>query len=202
LDAIDNGISATQETPKYRISTDLSSRVKYLNPAWNETNVDVEGQFKKAMELAGKEFIERVNSCGKQWLPARKVVERAILDRMNHSASGEIIVFDQFCPWISHLFEIEEEMGIKGLLKYALFADQSGQWRIQCVPLEEAGFENRVSLPEPWRGKRDEELSTLTGIEGCVFVHHNGFIGGNKTKEGVMQMAQLSLKMCGISSIK
>lgn len=41
---------------------------------------------------------------------------------------------------------------------------------------------------------RDDQLSEVAGIEGCVFCHATGFIGGNKTKEGVLQMALKSLK--------
>jgi uncharacterized UPF0160 family protein len=39
IDAIDNGISpyTSQEQPKYRNRTDLSSRVGWLNPRWNES---------------------------------------------------------------------------------------------------------------------------------------------------------------------
>ena len=40
---------------------------------------------------------------------------------------------------------------------------------------------------------RDEELSELTGIPDCVFVHASGFIGGNKTYEGVLEMARKAL---------
>ena len=29
-----------------------------------------------------------------------------------------------------------------------------------------------------WRGVRDEALSQLSGIDGCIFVHMSGFIGG------------------------
>ena len=49
IDAIDNGISQYAETssPRYRCSTDLSSRVSWLNPAWNE-NVD-----SKAIDVCG-----------------------------------------------------------------------------------------------------------------------------------------------------
>lgn len=38
IDAIDNGVNqyATEEQPKYRIRTDISSRVGFLNSAWNE----------------------------------------------------------------------------------------------------------------------------------------------------------------------
>jgi len=195
LDGIDNGINVTQEAPKYRVTTDLSSRVRYLNPAWNESNVDIQIRFKKAMELAGNEFVEKINYCGKVWLPARQIVERAVKDRMNHNSNGEIIILNQYCPWIAHLLEIEEEMGIIGQIKYTLFPDERGQWRIQSVPFEEVGFENRAPLPAPWRGKQSVDLDALTGIEGCVFTHQNGFIGGNKTKEGAIQMALLSLKI-------
>lgn len=47
----------------------------------------------------------------------------------------------------------------------------------------------RVSLLEVWRGLRAEELCDIAGIPGCVFVHANGFIGGNLTKEGALKMA-------------
>ena len=43
-------------------------------------------------------------------------------------------------------------------------------------------------------GVRDEALSTLSGIPGCVFVHAAGFIGGNATFEGVLEMADRTLK--------
>jgi len=62
------------------------------------------------------------------------------------------------------------------------------------VSLTENSFQNRKSLPEPWRGKRDNELSALSGIPGCIFVHATGFIGGNSTFDGALKMAQTSLK--------
>ena len=51
----------------------------------------------------------------------------------------------------------------------------------------------RQPLPEPWRGLRDEQLSELTGIAGCVFVHTSGFIGSNRTHEGALKMAMHAL---------
>ena len=62
-------------------------------------------------------------------------------------------------------------------------------------PQELGTFTNRKSLPEAWCGIRDEELSSLTGIDGCVFVHASGFIGGNKTRKGVMEMAVKALEL-------
>lgn len=53
----------------------------------------------------------------------------------------------------------------------------------------------RLPLYEPWRGVRDDELSQVTGIPGCVFVHASGFIGGSTTYDGVLEMARKSIKL-------
>ena len=63
------------------------------------------------------------------------------------------------------------------------------------MPVSSDSFENRKALPAEWRGLRDDELSKVSGIDGCVFVHASGFIGGNKSYEGALQMAQKALEM-------
>eukprot|EP01117_Protostelium_nocturnum_P006551 TRINITY_DN235_c3_g1_i1.p1 TRINITY_DN235_c3_g1~~TRINITY_DN235_c3_g1_i1.p1 ORF type:complete len:359 (-),score=108.33 TRINITY_DN235_c3_g1_i1:67-1143(-) len=194
LDAIDNGINqyASDVPSKYLISSDLSSRVRKLNPQWNEEKPNVDERFKKAMELTGTEFVETVEFYGKSWLPARSIVEKAIETRHGVDPSGEIIILGQHCPWKGHLYELEEETKMSPNIKFALFADQSGSWRVQAISKSEDSFENRVDLL--WKGMRNEELSEASGIPGGVFVHINGFIGGNKTKEGALEMARKSLK--------
>ncbi|KAK6052672.1 hypothetical protein COOONC_09823 [Cooperia oncophora] len=52
-----------------------------------------------------------------------------------------------------------------------------------------------MSLPKAWRGLRDAELSDVSGIPGCVFVHTTGFIGGNETLEGALAMARNALEI-------
>lgn len=56
-------------------------------------------------------------------------------------------------------------------------------------------FESRKKLPAAWRGLRDQELSTVSGIPGGVFVHAGGFIGGNDTYEGALAMAVKALSL-------
>ena len=58
-------------------------------------------------------------------------------------ASGEIMMFKDFCPWKDHLLTLEEELGIEPNIKFVLFTDQSGKWRVQCVPLRMGSFELR-----------------------------------------------------------
>ena len=50
-------------------------------------------------------------------------------------------------------------------------------------------------FPREWRNKRDEELSRVSGIPGCVFVHSDGYIGGNLTYEGALTMARKALNI-------
>ena len=199
VDAIDNGVNMydTDAPPKYENNTGLSSRVGKLNPAWNEPSdaATQATQFAKAMEMTGSEFVAAVKYYGHSWLPARSHVEAALDGAKDVHPSGEIIKLPCYCPWKEHLFELEEERGTDPLPKYALFEDSSGAWRIQAIPLTPNAFENRKPLPAAWRGVRDAALDEVSGIEGCVFVHAAGFIGGNKTYEGALAMATKALDM-------
>jgi len=66
---------------------------------------------------------------------------------------------------------------------------------VRAVSKEGGGFENRKDLPDTWKGVRDQRLDEVSGIPGCVFVHANGFIGGNKTFEGALSMAKKAVEM-------
>ncbi|XP_035681585.1 MYG1 exonuclease-like [Branchiostoma floridae] len=195
IDAIDNGVSQFDGTPRYLMTTNLSARVGRLNPAWNEADQDTTERFHKAMAMVGEEFEDRVRYYSQAWWPGRKLVRDALEARHGVDQSGQVIVMEQVCPWKEHLFELEQEMQVEPSIKYVLYADQNGNWRVQCVPMETQSFQSRLPLPEDWRGVRDDELSKLSGIDGCVFVHASGFIGGNKTRQGALLMAQRALQM-------
>eukprot|EP00842_Homolaphlyctis_polyrhiza_P000733 jgi/Hompol1/1660/HPOL_004941-RA len=199
-DGIDNGVSQypADIKPVYKDSTGISHRVNALNPAWNQPSTPdiLFSQFLKAVDLTGTEFIGRVKYLGDAWLPARKVVQTALETRTQIHPSGHIIVLDQFCPWKEHLHDLENELKLAGndLPLYVLYGDSSASWRVQAVPLSPSSFLSRKALPEPWRGIRDDALSALTGVEGCVFVHATGFIGGCQTREGAIALAKLALE--------
>lgn len=190
IDAIDNGIKVAEAT-NYRITTNLSARVGKLNPRWNEDNSDdiANLRFAGAVQLCGHEFVECVHGLLTSWLPARSIVEEAIGRRHEVHASGEVVQLSGYCPWSSHLFDIEGELGIGGEVKYVLYEDTHGKWRIQAVPVEEGSFDSRKKLPAPWRGLRDDDLSKHLDLPGCIFVHAAGFIGGHATLDGVREMA-------------
>ncbi|KAJ3196515.1 hypothetical protein HK101_008699 [Irineochytrium annulatum] len=199
FDGIDNGVSQYPNDikPKYKESTNISSRVARLNPWWNQKSDDLDARFARAVEMVGTEFEDRVMYLGKAWLPARTIVESGLTSRNKHHPSGRIIVFEEFCPWKEHLHRLETEHHIGNDVQpyYVIYPDESGKWRVQAVPKTPESFESRKALPEPWRGLRDNVLSEKSGIEGCVFVHASGFIGGTITKVSALEMATKALAM-------
>lgn len=114
------------------------------------------------------------------------------------------------------MFELEQEadsVAEPNQAIYVVYPDETANtWRVQAVPISPDSFESRKALPEAWRGLRDDELSKVSGIDGCIFIHASGFTGGssachscgrrlssnltgNKTKDGALQLARTALML-------
>lgn len=198
LDANDNGINNYPSDVEKKFNDKnlgLPALVLHLNPGWNTNpgDADFDAAFETASKLMGTAFLNLLEGYGNGWLPARGLVEDAFKERHTIHPLGEVIVLSQFCPWKEHLYSVEKENNAQGEVKFVLFMDSSKSWRISTVSVTLTSFEFRKGLPEPWRGVRDEALSELTGVDGCVFVHAAGFIGGCKTKEGVLSLAKMAV---------
>ena len=197
IDGIDSGVEQCETKPRYREGTGLSARVARMNPRWNEesTDADLDARFAAAVEVAGADFRAVLEKAALSWLPARGVVTAAIAARESVDPSGEVVLFASGgVPWRDHVYDLEREAGVEGLVKFVLYPDQSGMWRVQAVTVEGAAFTNRISLPEAWCGVRGDDLTKVSGIAGCCFAHANGFIGGNETQAGALAMALAAIK--------
>ncbi|RWA04269.1 hypothetical protein EKO27_g10839, partial [Xylaria grammica] len=213
LDAHDNGISSYDPDAiaaagiEKRFSDGgfgLGAVVGRLNPNWNETlpSDPVEAQaaedarFETASKRIGEEFDRDLAYYTSAWLPARAIVQAAYAKRLEFDPEGRVMVFEGLSvPWKDHLYTLEEEQKTeeKNKVLYVLYPEKptpDAKWRIQCVPVTKDSFQSRKALPEPWRGARDSALDDITGVPGGVFVHASGFIGGNKTFEGVKALAE------------
>lgn len=225
LDAHDNGISSYDHDALRAAGIEkryskggfgLGAVVGRFNGRWNEPvpSDPVEAQaaedarFEQASKRIGEEFDRDLTYYTNSWLPARSIVQAAYAKRHEYDPSGRVMVFEgQSVPWKDHLYTIEEEEAAKrgkteiddkDKVLYVLYPEKpvpDAKWRIQAVSESRESFQNRKSLPEPWRGARDEALDELTGIPGSVFVHAAGFIGGHKTFEGAKAMAD---KACAL----
>ncbi|KAF2204708.1 putative UPF0160 domain protein MYG1 [Delitschia confertaspora ATCC 74209] len=158
-----------------------------------------DARFANASSFVGQQFLLELNDKAVSWLPARKTVAEAYSHRLKWDPKGRIMVLSEGMPWADHLYSFEKANpipeGVEPHVLYVLFPetkDVDSKWRIRSVSKENGGFENRKDMPNAWKGLRDEELSRVAGIPGCVFVHASGFIGGNLTFEGCLEMAKKS----------
>lgn len=220
FDANDNGISAydTGKLQDLGISKKFNDRgfsiasvVNRYNYHGEEESADnktpeqqqqeEDDRFLLASAFTGSQFTAELRDSFRSWLPARRIVAECFENRKKYDAQGRILVLPyrkEGLPWHDHLYNIEEEAGCAGQVLYTLFPENGeadSKWRIRSVSRSNEGFELRHPLPEKWRGVRDQDLDGVSGIPGCVFVHASGFIGGNKTFEGALQMAQKAVEM-------
>lgn len=192
VDALDNGVNAYKEKPAYKLqSMTLQSLVGNLSPLPVEDNSDaaVDAQFHKASELMGLAFEAEIRSLGLGWYPSREAVRQAYEQRFQYDSKGRIMVLAEPAFWKEFLEQFEKENKESGEVLYVLYPTPDST-RVQAVAKEPGSFESRKALPAPWRGVRDAALSEVTGVDGGVFVHASGFIGGNKTFDGALAMAK------------
>jgi uncharacterized UPF0160 family protein len=198
IDAQDNGISLNDYPMRYRITTTLSQRVGRLNPTWRDANPNEWQCFQKALQIVGEEFLELIHHFASDWWESYSVVKTAFETRYEVDGSGEIVEFP--CggvPWKDHLAKLEKESGEKTLVKFVIFSDGKGMWRVQAVPITPDSFILRIPLLEEWRGLRGKELEDISGIPTISFVHANGFIGGAGDKLSAILMAKRTLQNVG-----
>lgn len=198
LDAIDNGIPQYpfEVKPKYKShSNDMVGRIGKLN--WNDFSpivIPEQERFEAASKIALEEFLAEVRYIYCDSFIGYPIVKKAMSNRFDVHSSGKILFVETSCNWKSAVFKIEAEQNIEGEILFVVFTEKhDGTFKIQAVPGKLGGFELRKGLKEEYRGSRDHELSNLSGIEGCIFCHISGFIGGNKTYEGALKMAINSL---------
>jgi uncharacterized UPF0160 family protein len=134
LDAIDTGVEVVPEGVElvYKDSTGLASRVGRLNPKWNEVDSDgnrpnEDERFEQAVDLCGKDFVSVMTGIVESDIPARNIVEEALLTRMEVDSSGEIVSLESGgLPWRNHLYDLEKEHKVDPLVKFVLYTDQGG----------------------------------------------------------------------------
>lgn len=182
IDAKDNGMNTLGEGA-LNVTYDLSSMIGSFVPSWNE-DTDLDTAFANAVVFAKTIVLNQLNKLA-SGLQAKNLVEVAFENRKDG-----IVIFDQFVPWQGHLLKMDTEEEVK----FALFPDISGSWRIQAVPKESGSFETRLSLLADWAGKDSATLNTLIGINDAIFCHAARFIAGAESKESVIKMARLSLE--------
>ena len=135
-----------------------------------------------------------------QWLIQRQI--KIISDDVEAETIVKNIyenVTDKSIIIIDEQYDFGREIVCGTLINYpepiyaVLFRSDANNWQVVTIRKEVGSFENRKPLPEDWRGKREQELSDITEVAGCVFCHRSGFMCIVESKEGAIKLAQIAL---------
>ncbi|BDT69550.1 hypothetical protein os1_37410 [Comamonadaceae bacterium OS-1] len=169
----------------------LSALIAQLNTHWlEEQGLDLaakaqllETRFREAIAITRK-FLD--HAIGKKVAQIRAVdtvrqAPRLLGGKLLHLREGGM-------PWTRVVVDEMPEV------LFVVYPDSDGdQYQIKTVPVEPGSFDTRKDLPAPWAGLRDQELAAVTGVADSVFCHLNLFIGGARSFEGAVQLAELAL---------
>jgi len=176
IDAIDCG---HVKGPAEGIS--LSQTIGMFNPTWQEEG-DFDTCFDEAVDFASR-VLTRFIASANGGISAKEIVAKAI----ENAEDPRVIVLEKYTPWKKTVHALSKEA------LYTVYPSQTGQWRIQTVPVELGSFEDRKSLPKQWAGLSDKALKEVTGIDDAMFCHNGLFIAGAETFESTMKMASIAL---------
>ena len=160
----------------------LSQTISMFNPTWQEDS-HFDTCFDEAVDFASR-VLTRFIASANGGISAKEIVAKAI----DNAEDPRVIVLEKYTPWKRTVHALSEEA------LYMIYPSQTGQWRIQTVPVEPGSFEDRKSLPKQWAGLSDKELIDVTGIDDAMFCHNGLFIAGAESFESTMKMASIALK--------
>jgi uncharacterized UPF0160 family protein len=170
----------------------LSALVAQLNSNWMDEHGLSAGAKAQQNEQGFREAVAIV----------RKFLDRAIIKKISQIRSRDIVrqaprlaggrvlhLQEGGMPWTRVVVDEMPEV------LFVIYPDSEGdQYQVKTVPVEPGSFVARRDLPQAWSGLRDHELAAVTGVPDSVFCHSNLFIGGARSLDGAIRLAELALE--------
>jgi len=160
----------------------LSAVIGGFNPGWQDAEQNFDVAFIEAVAVARQVLINTAKSCHNVIAAESKVLEA--------KAEGNVLLLEYYYPWQIALFKRTDADS----LRYVVFPNVSGGWRVQAVSTVPHSFSMHKPLPESWRGLEGKALDAVTGIPDGIFCHASGFIGGHATREGALALAKAAIE--------
>ena len=170
----------------------LSALIAQLNTNWmEESGLSVQAKaalqengFRQAMAIA-VQFLDRAIIKRISQVRSKDIVRqspRLLGGQVLHLREGGM-------PWTQVVLQEMPEV------LFVIYPDSDGsQYQLKTVPVEAGSFVAKRDLPKSWSGLREQELAAVTGVADSVFCHLNLFIGGARSLEGTIRMAELALQ--------
>ncbi len=185
IDAIDNGVDVAKPLIEDLYQVDINSIVNFYRPTWKESPVWDEA-FLKCVDWA----IFVITRSIRMVQDAEEAIKIS-KDSYDSAEDKRIIVIDK-------QYDIGRETAVSTLsdlpepLFAVLYRSDAKNWQVVAMRKGD-GFESKKPLPSEWRGRRDQELTLITGIEDAVFCHRGGFMCIVGSREGAIELAKKAL---------
>jgi uncharacterized UPF0160 family protein len=189
IDAADTGCElATGYMSDLRPIT-LSAYLSICNPGWDEKQElsEFDKLFVQTAHNHVMPYLKRQIEAAWSSLAAEHLVKTAFASDQHRK---EVLILSPNCPWQETVLGSPEMSDVL----YVVYQAPDKNWMVQCVPDKPNSFGKRKALPAAWAGLRNKELADLIGVRDAVFCHPNLFIGGAKSREGAVTMAELAVK--------
>jgi len=198
VDARDNGINPYTEPITqqaiYNDNSHLGYFVLLFNEKWFEdlTPEQVLEKFKQAMYIVG-EYFKNIIMNAVYSIQAQKIINKAYEERFKYRSDGRVLVVEhQGIP--IDIQKINSFTNPKIL--YIISCDKQRKvYKALAVSKPNEEYTSILPFPKEWRGLPSKNLPEITGIPGTTFVHSSGFLGCNKTLDGILSMVDKSIKM-------
>jgi len=154
--------------------------IEAFNPAWGSAKSH------DAAFLEVSQFATGILARAVQQVHASARAMDLVLEAARTVEDPRILVLARKLPWEKAVYE----GGLDQVL-FVVYPDEDRtRWYCRCVPPEPGSFGQRVPLPEPWAGLRDEAFSAAAGIPDGLFCHPSRFICGARSRASAIALAR------------
>ncbi|MEQ1500286.1 MAG: MYG1 family protein [Parcubacteria group bacterium] len=183
IDGPDNGVQIIDKKINELMPVDIQFLTHIFGPTWKEDQTKMDDIFLSLVPFA-KVLINRVIKFSSDEVEGENKVKEAY----EHAQDRRLVVVDNSgYPWLRVLSKFPEPL-------YVVYKNPNSEtWSVKGIRENHLSFLNRKPLPQNWAGKKDFELEKITGVPGAVFCHNARFMAVNKTKEGILKMAEIAL---------
>lgn len=181
VDAHDAGVDLFKTIFPDAAPYSIDCFIHNLRPTWQEKTDSVDDRFLEAVAF-GRKVLEREIVHANSAVVARGIVRKAY----DEAPDKRLIILDSFYPYEEVLSGLPEPL-------FVVFPRLDGYWNVKSVRDDTASFKNRLDFPESWAGKRDNELSEVTGVSDAVFCHTSRFLIVAKSKNGAVELAKIAI---------
>jgi len=181
IDASDSGVDIYKKIFAGVEPYTIDNYFHNIRPTWQEGTDRLDELFLEAVAIARK-VLEREIAHAKAEMSAEVLAREAY----EKASDKRLIIFDAFYPHEKVLAEFPEPL-------FTVSPRLDGSWNVRAIRSDVSLFKNRKDLPESWAGKRDSELSAITGVPDAIFCHNGRFMAVARTKDGVIKLAKLAI---------